>query len=222
MSVRLDGPADGRTNMARDASLLSECGDGWSVRVYGWDGPWVTLGRFQRSEDALLPGAPVQWVSRPTGGKAVLHGHDITVGIAAGFRSLGLDDGTRQLRAVYRAVVRPLVEALTAAGLPAALAEDCKAERGTVRVADCFAVTSPNDVVSPVTGLKVCGCALRLYGSAVLLQASVPVGPPLVPPSQVFAVPAPASNVLLDQEALAERLVERLRWVSETGCAPNL
>lgn len=208
--------------MARDLALLSESHDGWSARVYDWDAAWVTLGRFQRAEDALLPGAPVQWVTRPTGGRAVLHGHDVTLGIAVQYRALGLADGTRDLRSVYRAVVRPLAQALSSAGLPAVLAED-RTPAGTPKlVADCFTATSPNDIVSPLTGLKVCGCALRLYDSAVLLQASVPIGPPRVDPSLVFAQPAPECSTGLDRATFAAGLAEQLSWALETVLPVNL
>ena len=47
-------------------------------------------------------------------------------------------------------------------------------------------VSSPNDVVDELTGLKVCGCALRLTERAVLVQASLPNGKPLVPPETVI------------------------------------
>lgn len=222
MTARYDGLADGPTNMARDIALLDGLGHGWAARVYGWEGPWVSLGRFQRPAEALLPGAPVQWVVRPTGGKAVLHGHDVTVGLAASYSALGLPDGTRELRSVYRAVVRRLSWALTEAGLPASLAEDCRAQRTLARTADCFGVVSPNDVVSPITGQKVCGCALRLYGTAVLVQASIPVGTALVDPAKVFAVPSRTHGFAGDREALALSLAESLCWAPETERASTL
>jgi hypothetical protein len=55
-----------------------------------------------------------------------------------------------------------------------------------MRTADCFAFSSPNDVVDEETGQKVCGCALRLTETAVLVQASLPKGAPLVPPESVI------------------------------------
>ena len=56
--------------------------------------------------------------------------------------------------------------------------------------ADCFAHVSANDLVDPDSGLKVCGCALRLTDKAVLVQASIPNGLPLVDPQTVFAMPS--------------------------------
>jgi lipoate-protein ligase A len=153
-------------------------------RVYAWKGVWVSLGRFQDPERDLLTPESTPWVIRPTGGKAVLHGHDVTVGLAIPLSILDADP--RSIRSVYRAAIAPLVTALRACGLPATLAEGTRhAERGQ-KTADCFAFTSPNDVVHEETGQKVCGCALQVTDRAVLVQASVPNGPPLVSPASVI------------------------------------
>jgi len=183
--------------MALDAALLerAETGTmGW--RVYGWDGPWVSLGCFQRPETALRLDTPAPWVIRPTGGKAVLHGHDITVGLAVPLSILGEPEHlSRSLKSVYRAAIEPIVAALRTCGLPAALAETLpdfprRKDQAGGKLADCFAFTSANDVVHETTGGKVCGCALKLTRSAVLVQASTPIGPPLVDPAAVFDRPA--------------------------------
>ncbi len=211
-----EGPTDGRENMARDAALLERAEDGERLcRVYRWTGPWVSLGYWQRPERDLLPGNPVPWVARPTGGKAVLHGHDVTVGLAwplADLAEPGEDPATlsRSVRRVYRRVVAPLVDALRSCGLPAALAEQTPFVASAGRTADCFAHVSPNDVVDERTGLKVCGCALRISPRAVLVQASIPNGPPLVDPSLVFERPAVYSSHRWEDVPFAERLREAL------------
>lgn len=179
---------DGHSNMRLDLELLfaAERGSaGW--RAYGWDGPWVSLGRFQRPEEALIPDCSVPWVVRPTGGRGVLHGHDLTIAIAAPLNALCPDAGSRRsVRIAYRAVVQPILRALRECDLPAALGENTRfASRGG-HGSDCFAHVSANDVVDSQTGQKLCGCALRLTESAVLLQASVPVRPPVIDPQHVF------------------------------------
>ncbi|MEX2243109.1 MAG: hypothetical protein WD716_04590 [Fimbriimonadaceae bacterium] len=200
---------DGDTNMARDAALLAlaELG-GVHARVYTWDGPWVSLGRFQRPERALRDHNAINWVVRPTGGKAVLHGHDVTVGFAANLRDLGMnDDEARRISTVYRAATAPLIAALCNAGVPAVLAENTRHTRNAGHTADCFAHVSPNDIVDPATGMKVCGCALRVTEGAVLLQASVPTTRPLVDPATVFDQPSQVqADLKLSPEALAESL----------------
>lgn len=201
--VSVEGRLDGRENMSRDAALLSA--GRLSCRVYGWNGPWVTLGRFQKPDADLLPHCPVPFVMRPTGGKAVLHGHDVTVGLAMPL----LAGETRNLRQAYRRAIAPLVAALRDCGMPAVLAGDLGLDERT-RSADCFAGAAPNDVVHEILRVKVCGCALRFTRGALLLQASIPAGWPLVDPALVFAHPHVPFVGAWDAEAFAAKLDEAL------------
>lgn len=205
--VVLDGDHDGPTNMGRDAALFERAEEGTpGGRVYGWRGVWVSLGRFQSASRAVKPGS-VPTVQRPTGGKAVLHGHDVTVGLAVPLTQLGLAEGRRRsVGAVYRAVADLVLPCLRQAGIPAELGEKTTYVRDRKHVSDCFAVVSPNDIVDPATGQKVCGCALRIGESAVLLQASIPVRRPLIDPGEVFDDPAPVSWRALDAPTLAKGL----------------
>ncbi|MDI9638875.1 hypothetical protein QPK87_28290 [Kamptonema cortianum] len=188
-----DGTWDGPTNMARDVELLraAECGE-VGARVYGWDKAWVSLGRFQTPERALRPDCIVPYVMRPTGGKAVLHGHDVTISLAAPLNTLDVKE--RSIASVYRAIAEPLVAALNQAGVKAALAEQTAFVQSAGNMADCFAHVSPNDIVDPSSGLKVCGCALRVTATAVLAQCSVPASAPLIDPALVYDHPATYSQ----------------------------
>lgn len=192
--------------MARDRCLLTTAQGGTpSARVYSWENPAVSLGQFQRVDDALLRDARIQWVRRPTGGRAVLHGHDVTVGIALPL------DGLSGVRQVYPVVIGILAAALRDSGAEAVLGAEILGERGTnPRSADCFATVSPNDIVHPQTRQKVCGCALRLTDRAVLVQASIPAGPPFINPVQVYREPAPVSWIDVNPFALAAALESRI------------
>jgi lipoate-protein ligase A len=188
VEVRVDGPRDGLANMALDLELLDHAEAGRpGCRVYEWDGHWVSLGRFQNPHRDLLDPDATPWVLRPTGGKAVMHGRDVTVGLAVPLSLLPEEAGTgRSIKAVYRQVVRPIVDAMRDCGVRAALAEGTRfAERGA-RTADCFSHISPNDIVDEATGLKICGCALRLTRRSVLVQASIPFAAPLKDPGVVI------------------------------------
>lgn len=198
---------DGPTNMARDLALMSSGSVAW--RLYQWDGPWVTLGKFQSPQRALKQGCPVQWVMRPTGGKAVLHGHDLTLGLSAPLDKIGLA-GKRSVSLAYRAIIEPLVLGLQAAGLPAELGERTRWVRDRGLVMDCFAHIAPNDVVHVDSGQKLIGCALKMTDRAVLVQASIPIAPPLVDPGLVFDQPAGVSFIRADRVALAAALHENL------------
>lgn len=204
--------------MARDRRLLEGAEAGAAgCRVYRWDGVWVSLGRFQHPERDLLWPDRTRWVVRPTGGKAVLHGHDVTVGIAVPLALLGMGDSRRALKPAYRWVASLLVAGLREAGVPAALAERTAHESRGVRTADCFAFTSANDIVREDTGAKVCGCALRLTDRAVLVQASLPNGPALVDPRSVLREAAVESGDEWDADRFAEGLERAWRAFGEVG-----
>lgn len=189
--------------MARDLGLLAAAEEGRvGARIYTWNSVWVTLGRFQDPEEALVDPKKVPWIQRPTGGAAVLHGHDITVGLAFPLQS--------SVRGSYRIATRPLIEALEGAGIPATLAETLDARARTPSAPtkpDCFAEVSANDLIDPATREKVCGCALRRTRKAVLLQASIPVGLPLAEPRTVII----GGNVGTYRPLNAERFAACLR-----------
>jgi lipoate-protein ligase A len=159
---------------------LAERGE-YSLRFYSWDGPWITLGRFQNPEVDLLDPSLVPWVMRPTGGKAVLHGHDLTVPFACPHAGL-------TVREVYRMLIRPLVAGMQLAGQPAALGEETPFV-GKETTADCFRHASENDVVDPNTGRKLIGCALKVTRSVALAQCSIPLALPLMDPANVYREP---------------------------------
>ncbi|MEQ1933863.1 MAG: hypothetical protein ABL962_08290 [Fimbriimonadaceae bacterium] len=211
-----EGHFDGPTNMARDAALLEQAELGrvaW--RVYGWDGPWVSLGRSQSADTAILPNAPVNWVKRPTGGRAVLHGHDVTLGLGVPLSLLRLGRSERSVRAIYRAAIQPIVGALCACGVAVELAEDRVSSVSNSD--DCFAGVSPNDIVHSVSGEKACGCALRVVGAAVLVQCSIPACEPLVEPGLVYREPSPVRFVTLgfvDFAHAFDDLLRRNSWAN--------
>ncbi len=173
--------------MSTDRRLLT-CAEVGAIlgRLYTWSEPWVTLGCFQDPRKDLVPECAVPWIMRPTGGRGVLHGHDVTLGFAAPLSIFDKSGGGRRLRAIYRAIAQPLIEGLQAGGVNAVLGEDTLFASRLGTGADCFAHVSANDIVEPKTGAKVCGCALKVSSAAVLLQASIPVGSPLVDPRAVF------------------------------------
>lgn len=109
----------------------------------------------------------------------MLHGNDLTVSIAA----CRLDNELRPLtvKGLYRRLATPIVDALRDCGVDATLGYlSVHVKQG--RVSDCFAQVSPNDIVGCVSGVKVCGCALRVTRNAALLQASIPAVSPTIDP----------------------------------------
>lgn len=200
--VSTDSALSGEENMARDVELFSRaaCDRLALARIYTWNEPTVSLGRSQTRAAALLPNCVLPSVMRPTGGGAVLHGHDLTVGIAVHL-SLVCADG-RNMKAIYRALISPLVFALNDSGIPAILAADLPSAVKSRNSADCFLSVSPNDVVHRDTRVKLIGCALRVSRNAVLAQCSIPITVPSVHPSNVFAQPHQFGGITINQTNL--------------------
>lgn len=216
-----DPPLDGPTNMSRDVELLQRAEQGQpGARVYCWDQPWVTLGCFQSPDRDLLPNNPVPYVLRPTGGKAVLHGHDVTVGIAIPLTTLSLNP--RDIKAIYRAVVAPITKALQQSGLPAELGENTRFHSKGPRTADCFAFISANDVVDVRTGLKICGCALRVTERAVLLQASIPAREPELDVTKILVGGKPLRVTPWETSRFGENLETELRTLLESNAVTSI
>lgn len=200
--------------MGRDIELLLQAEQGISgCRVYGWDGPWITLGRFQSPDRDLVEPRTVPWIVRPTGGKAVLHGHDVTVGMAWPLAAFGDPEDprlARSLRTIYRQMAAPIIAALRTCGVPAALADGTRFANKGARTADCFAFASANDIVDERNGAKVCGCALQITPKAALVQASIPNGHPLVLPEAVIVNAQSLAAAPWDASGFAEALQRAL------------
>jgi len=86
--VITDVARPGALNMALDEALLTAHATGDlppTLRLYAWDPPCMSLGYFQRAtaevDLAACAAAGVDVVRRPTGGRAVLHEHELTYSI---------------------------------------------------------------------------------------------------------------------------------------------
>jgi lipoate-protein ligase A len=207
----VDGNLDGNTNMQRDIAAAHRSADGMIVaRVYGWQGPWVSLGRFQSPDLDLPTQTNVPFVMRPTGGRAVLHGHDVTIGLAIPFSAYG--GKHREAKRAYRVAAEPIIQALRACGVKARLAEQTQYCGKGPGSSDCFAANSPNDIVDEESGKKVCGCALQLTSHGVLVQASIPKGPPLVDPLSAISGGVALEVREWDSGSFPSKLMQALRY----------
>ncbi|MEO6907921.1 MAG: hypothetical protein ABI210_08530, partial [Abditibacteriaceae bacterium] len=73
------GAATGAWNMAVDEALLEGARDSGIpvLRFYSWDPACISLGRLQKVPEVVRRSI-FDWVRRPTGGRAVLHQHEVT------------------------------------------------------------------------------------------------------------------------------------------------
>ena len=188
-------PADGATNMAVDEALLRRAAHTGEVlyRVYAWASPTVSLGRNQPAhgcydlEAATARG--IDFVRRPTGGRAILHHREITYSVAAPVSAHG------PLAESYRAINRLLVEALRTLGVDAREAE-ASSRAPAPGIAPCFDSPVSGELVA--RGRKLVGSAQVRDGQGFLQHGSILLeddqsllaellvrGEPLTPPATV-------------------------------------
>lgn len=169
------GLGDAAFNMALDESLALSVRQGISppvLRLYGWNLPSVTLGCFQKPADidleyCLAQRIPV--VRRPTGGRAILHGAELTYSFSArtdlAFFSGGLINS-------YRSISEAFHQALHRIGLQADARGD--REKGSVLAGSplCFQSSSYGEIL--FNGRKIVGAAQRRWVDGLLQQGSLP------------------------------------------------
>lgn len=153
--------------MAADLALLDEVAGGApaALRCYQWDPPALSLGRFQPAGDVDLDACRargVEVVRRPTGGRALLHGGDLTYAVAVP-RPAG---AAGAVDAVYAWLAGGLVAGLARLGIAAEVAH----HEGETEAA-CFASLRGSDL--RVGGRKLVGSAQVSRGGAVLQHGSV-------------------------------------------------
>lgn len=165
--------------MALDEALLAGVGDGSSpptIRLYGFNPPTLSVGRFQRVRDVLLPEAlardGVGFVRRPTGGHAVLHDDELTYAVCFSRLFAERELGGCRKRTVYMFVARLLASCLEALGVKAA---PCESREGDLRNPDCFASTGEYEIRS-LAGRKLIGSAQVTSRTGVLQHGSIPIG----------------------------------------------
>ena len=182
------GARPGAWNMACDAVLLAAAdGEDFAptLRLYGWHPPAVSLGYNQPdpspAEAEMLRARGVDWVRRPTGGRAVYHAGpdaELTYSLAAPIAAPVLGGG---LADAYRWIHEAIAAGLERLGAAVELAprrpvrgpeEPHERIRPTSRRA-CFAATVPWEI--EVEGRKLVGSAQRRSRRSLLQHGSIPL-----------------------------------------------
>jgi lipoate-protein ligase A len=150
------------------------------LRFYDWRPACLSLGRFQTYSPHWDSEEFKQWdfsvVRRPTGGRAVLHQHEITYCMVIGEEQLPAD--RRSVIGSYRWLSGAFIEGLRELGIDAALARSDLAHNAPrLRVArraddtNCFAATALCDFL--VEDKKLIGAAQCRKNGAILQHGSL-------------------------------------------------
>lgn len=166
----MDGVRTGAANMARDEAILTHHSRGDSpptLRFYGWDPPAISIGYFQRMRGQVDLEAcarlGVDAVRRPTGGRAVLHHHEVTysVVVAASMLPGSVED-------TYLAISCGLAAGLRQLGIGV---EMVPAQKARPSSAACF--EAPSSYELAVDGKKLVGSAQMRSRGVILQHGSV-------------------------------------------------
>ena len=163
-------PRDAAWNMALDEAMLRNAArtQAVSIRLYRWERPSVSFGRNQRcagiytGERCDAAGVPA--VRRLTGGRALLHGAELTYCVAAPTAR------AQTLRGGYEAINALLISALALLGVHAVRAMP-RERTPSPGLAPCFDVPSVGELV--VDGRKLVGSAQHREADAFLQHGSI-------------------------------------------------
>jgi len=168
------GIADASYNMAVDEAIAEMALRGRvppTLRFYGWAVPSVSLGCFQKTEDIDTGycedrGIPI--VRRPTGGRAILHGREVTYSFAS---SKALPCFSGGLLDTYGHLSRAFCTALKSLGLDVEIKNRREKGRILTGSALCFQSVSYGEL--SVNSRKVIGSAQKRWKEGFLQQGSI-------------------------------------------------
>lgn len=168
------GPGDASFNMAIDEAIAISVLKGSSppsLRFYGWETPSVSLGYFQRIDEihlhyCLQNNIPV--VRRPTGGRAILHGDELTYS----FSSRNDERFSGGLKETYSLIGHAFLGAFRMMGLDVEMMERRQKGNTLIRSPLCFNSVSFGEI--SLRGIKLIGSAQRRWNEGFLQQGSIP------------------------------------------------
>lgn len=163
----------GAIQMAIDSWLLQQCQQGNhppTLRFYTWKPAAISLGyhqkRFPQAWQQLAAQGTVDFVRRPTGGRAVLHQGDLTYSVI-------ISGMTGKRLAIYETICQFLIEGWKQFGI---WLDYGSKGRGYRDVTNCFQTATGADLVTS-HGVKLIGSAQLCKGQTVLQHGSMQLNP---------------------------------------------
>ncbi|MBT7272694.1 MAG: lipoate--protein ligase family protein [Nitrospinaceae bacterium] len=173
-----DVPKTGESNMNIDRAILASCGSGESLptlRLYSWEQPTLTVGYAQDFAKEIdinrCQKLGIEIVRRPTGGRALLHNHEVTYSFTA---PIPHNKFPPSLLGAYKTVAKALLEGLKEVGVyGAVLASGKKTTIGKHSFHSPSCLSSINHLEIEVQGAKLVGSAQRRTKKAFLQHGSI-------------------------------------------------
>lgn len=166
-------------NMALDEALLDWNSEGKIppvIRFYGWNPATLSIGYFQKVEKEIdmeqVKAHGLGFVRRPTGGRGVLHEHELTYSVIV---SEEHPDMPKTVTEAYRVISEGILKGFHHLGMDAYFAvPETAEERNSLknpRSAVCFDAPSWYELV--VEGRKVAGSAQTRQKGVILQHGSI-------------------------------------------------
>lgn len=145
-----------------------------SLRLYSWSPPAISIGYNQSFEDFdlnKLRHDGIDIVRRPTGGRAILHWHELTYNVV-------MDATEGGPRKVYYDINEALLRGVKLLGIDAELVEsgdDAERMYKSSASIPCFSSSARSEI--QYRGKKLIGSAQRRFGRVILQHGSFLLGP---------------------------------------------
>jgi len=142
--------------MAADSFLLDRA-ERPTLRLYQWDGPWLSLGYAQKAMGSDIPS-----VRRPSGGRAVLHHFELTYAIV-------LPEFAGTLGQVYAQLTEMILTSLKNLN---PLVATARQQHSGERDPSCYQLCQRGEI--ELAGRKLVGSAQLRRGRRLLQHGSIP------------------------------------------------
>lgn len=169
------GPGSPSFNMALDEALAISIRNKSSpptLRLYGWSTDSVSIGYFQKASDINLEyctARDIPLVRRPTGGRAILHGQELTYSFSV---RTDISPFSKSLRDSYEQISRALAHAFREAGIAVASYKKKRTDSVHAENPLCFSSRSFGEL--HIENKKVVGSAQKRWPDSLLQQGSIP------------------------------------------------
>lgn len=209
-------PRSGAENMARDSALQARAArTGETVfSIYSWTRPTLSFGRHQPATGLYdiekIRSAKVDVVRRPTGGRAILHDHEVTYSVTAPVKDAA------PLRETYSRINCILLDGLGRLGVGVEVASPSeRAPAPSMR--PCFETPGEGELVA--RGRKLVGSAQWRDERALLQHGSILVDDDQSSLPLFAAVGAGAASDSIPPPATLHALLGRSPDVAEVASA---
>lgn len=170
-------------NMAFDKTLFESYLPDESqpvFRVYQWDKPAISLGRFQQADKILnlenCRRDNIAIVKRITGGGAIYHSRDeLTYSLVCSAKLFRADS----VKDSYRKITRFLIKTYRSLGFFAQYARDCKKNKKQLGIVSDFCFSGWQDYDILIKGKKIGGNAQKRKRGAIFQHGSIPFKIPI-------------------------------------------